>query len=175
MDGVEKVYTQEVIEDMPFPQAEQAYYDVSQAVSGRGDSKEYGQEKVRNTALPRKRIATELLSQALNTKSRRIVQEFQFNKQGALQIGEYEDGVRGDVRITEAGITARNKAGNTTFGLDGETGDATFAGTIQAGALIAGLIAVGNDSWVIDGDPDTPQILLYNDGIAEILIGEDGT
>ena len=77
----------------------------------------------------------------------------------------------GEVLITGGGLVARNSLGNETIAIDGESGDAVFAGTIQTGAIIAGRVIVGNNTWVIDGDADAPRILLYNNGIPEILIG----
>lgn len=77
----------------------------------------------------------------------------------------------GDIKISPSGIVARNTSGLTTFAIDGETGNATFAGELQSGSLITGQITVGNNTWIIDGDPDNPQIVLYNDGIPEIVLG----
>ena len=88
---------------------------------------------------------------------------------GALQIGKYESGVSGDLRISPNGIVARNSSGMTTFALDGDTGSAVFMGEIQAGAIITGLVSVGNNNVVIDGEN---QRMIVNDGQTDrILIG----
>lgn len=163
----EKVYKPEVIEENPFPHSEVGDFHTSQSTT----NETYSPQKIKQQPLPSKKIAHETIGSALNTKAKKILGAFEFIQQGAIQIGKYLQGISGDIRLTPNGITARNKSGNTTFNLDGETGDATFAGTIQTGAVIAGKVVVGNNTWVIDGDPDNPQIILYNDGIPEIVIG----
>lgn len=130
----EKIYSPEVIPEIPFPGDE--IIDI-----GAGNTNvtggSYKPATTKDQQVPTKRIASELLSTALNTKSKKIIKEFQFTESGALQVGKYTNGVSGDIRISPAGLTARNTSGNPTFSLDGETGDATFAGTVQAGAVIA--------------------------------------
>lgn len=124
-----KVYQPLVIPDAPFPLQEMAGFDPSQKV-GEGI---YAPRETKDQPLPHKITAQEVLSTALNTKSRKITNEFQFTQSGALQIGQYQDGVSGDIRISPNGIAARNRNGDTTFAIDGETGDATFRGTVSAG------------------------------------------
>jgi hypothetical protein len=156
----EKVYTPETISDAPFP-SEQKSGDlgVTQSVSGGGQV--YGAQKIADQGFPAKRTAVELISSALNTKSKKILAEFEFTESGALQIGKYENGVSGDVRITPNGITARDFTGVTTFALDGTTGSAVFKGSIQSGAVITGEVIVGNNAVVVDGsNPNGGQILI---------------
>lgn len=163
----EKVYTPEEITDNPFP-ANEGILLATSSNSGVVSKP----TKIKDTPFPTKRVAVELLSTALNTKSKKILQEFQFASSGAIRVGEYVSGVSGEINITPAGITATDTSGNTTFALDGDTGSATFAGTVQAGAIIAGDVIVGNNTWVISGDADNPRIILYNSDIPEIVIGE---
>lgn len=165
-----KVYTPNEIEDAPFPQQGQAVFAETQQTAGGS----YSPKTTKDTSFPDPRIAYQTIGSALNTRSKKILAAFEFTPSGALQIGKYDPGVSGDVRISPNGIVARNDLGTETFALDGDTGDATFAGTIQTGTLISGRVIVGNNTWVIDGDPDAPRILLYNNGIPEILIGERG-
>jgi hypothetical protein len=106
---------------------------------------------------PPRKVARELLSSALNTRSKKILGDFSFGVLGAISIGEYEFGVSGDVRITPNGITARNVNGDTTFSLDGTTGDAVFAGTVQAGSILS-------------GDIDITGTLIINDGTNDIIL-----
>lgn len=162
----EKVYTPETITDTPFPTEDVESLTISQSTS----NDTYSNETIKDQPIPDKRISHEVISSALNTKSKKILQEFEFTKSGAIQIGEYEDGVSGDIKISPSGIVGRNTSGQTTFAIDGETGDATFAGTIQTGALIAGDVIVGDNDIVISGG-DYPGFILYNDGVPEIFIG----
>lgn len=165
---MDKVYSPEVIPDQMLPGQEGP---VSMIVDQPGNqtTQTYGQAVMDDTLLPTKKIATELISSALNTRSKKILQEFQFTRSGAIQIGEYTQGVNGDIRISPSGLVARNSLGDTTIAIDGETGDAVFAGTIQAGALISGAVAVGDGDILIDGA--TKRMIFYNGGIPSIVIG----
>ena len=166
MDDIGKVYTPIVIEDTAFPQQGQIEFATTTPSSG-GTLRP---TEINDQSIPTKRIAVELLGQALNTRSRKILAEFQFTEMGAIQIGKYTQGVSGDLRISPNGITARNSSGLTTFTLDGDSGDAYFSGTIQAGTVIGGAVAVGDGDILIDGD--TKRMIFYDDnGIPQIIIG----
>jgi hypothetical protein len=162
----EKVYTPAVIDDNPFPNGELVDLGTTQSTS----NQTYGAQKITDQSFPTKRIAVELIGTALNTQSRKILAEFEFTKSGALQIGLYESGVSGDVKISPNGIVARDSSGITTFTLDGDTGSATFKGTVQAGTLISGAVAVGDGDILIDGE--TKRMIFYDEnGIPVIIIG----
>ena len=165
----EKVYTPEVIEANPFPgQDSLVSYQVTNPVSKSTDT--YAPSTIKEQLIPTKKIATELIGNNLNTKTRKILGAFQFTPSGAIQIGNYQEGNNGDIRISPDGIVARNRTGLQTFALDGDSGDAVFAGTIQAGTLISGAVAVGDGNILIDGA--TKRMLFYDaDGIPNIVIG----
>ena len=166
----EKVYKPEVISDQPFPASEESSNYVSQAAAGGV----YSPNEIKDNPLPRRKIAHELLASALNTKSRKILAEFEFTQMGAIQIGNYQAGVSGDIRISPDGIVGRNAAGLTTFALDGDTGNAVFRGIVQAGSfisgsIITGVVWVGDNTIKIDGE--NGQIIV-NDGTNDrVLIG----
>lgn len=165
MTDINKVYTQEIIEDTAFPQEDTASLEVSQSPSGGV----YNSATIKSQPIKTKRVATELLSSSLNTKSKKILAEYQFTKHGAIQVGEYQNGVSGDLRLSPDGITARDSTGLTTFAIDGTTGNAVFAGTIQAGTLISGSVIVGDSNIIIDGESKT---IIVNDGTNDrVLIG----
>jgi hypothetical protein len=106
----------------------------------------------------------------LNTKSRKILGEFQFTPSGAIKIGNYQEGVSGEILISPNGIVTKDIHGNVTIGLDGLLGSAVFAGEIQAGSLISGAVAVGDGNILIDGA--TRRMLFYDaNGIPQIVIG----
>lgn len=162
----EKVYSPATIPDQPLPGEG---IEIPETVTSAGQQV-YSQKTIPAKPMPTRKIAVELLSVALNTKSRKILKEFQFTPSGAIQIGTYENGVSGDIKISPDGIVARDKTGATSFTLDGDTGDATFRGNIQAGALISGLVDVGDNKIVIDGD--ARRMVFYDEsGIPVIVIG----
>lgn len=103
-----------------------------------------------NASIPKKVVASELLNESLNTQERKISGAFTFNKCGAIQVGEFDQGVSGELKISPTGIAARNKDGVSTFALDGETGDATFSGSIKAADVTVvdkeGLVSLSNFS-----------------------------
>jgi len=152
----EKVYTPEVIDENPFPIAEPVFETESESVVGG----EYKPTTTKEKNFPRKRIAVELLSSVLNTRSRRILEEFQLQQSGGFKIGDFKEGISGDLRITPNGITARDLAGLITFALNGTTGDAVFKGEIRAGTLVGGEVSViGGNFVVYDGNGNAVAIL----------------
>lgn len=146
-----RVFRPETISDTPFPGQGEIVLSTSQKTSG----ETYNPETIKDNPPPVRKTAHELLSSALNTKSRKILAEFEFTEHGAIQIGKYTPGVSGDLRITPNGITARDLAGLTTFAIDGVTGSAVFKGTVQAGSIISESELVGgsiniNDRFTVD-------------------------
>lgn len=162
-----KIYTPTETSDAPFPEEGEATFGTTQQSAGGN----FSPKTTQDASFPDPRVAHELLSSAINTRSKKIMQELTLTEFGGIRIGKYQPGVSGEVVITGGGAVAKNSLGDETFVLDGESGDAIFAGTIQTGAVIAGRVIVGNNTWVIDGDANNPRILLYNNGIPEILIG----
>lgn len=136
----EKVYTPEVIQDTPFPGEPL----IGSTQSPTSSSNVLTPTTTKDNQFKRKKIAIELLSTALNTRSKKILQEFELQQSGGLKIGNFEEGITGDLRITPNGLTARDLAGLITFAIDGTTGDAIFKGTVQAGAIIAGALVSGS-------------------------------
>jgi hypothetical protein len=155
---MDKVYTPEVLEDSNFP-TEETISTSTVASSG-----VYTPTEIEDTSLPVKKIANELISSVLNTQSHKILGELQFTRMGAIQIGSYEEDETGDVRISPEGIVGRNTQGETTFALDGETGDATFKGTVRAGSLVSGDLVLGgknnSDGTLTIADSDGNIIIL---------------
>ena len=84
-----------------------------------------------------------LFRSRFDTDSKTILSDFTFGTSGALQIGTYENGVSGDIRISSNGILGRNKNGDTTFSINGTTGDATFGGTLVAASGTFGTVTAG--------------------------------
>jgi hypothetical protein len=158
-----KVYEPEKITDTPLPEQTEGS-SVSETNPSSGGV--YSPTIIDERSIPAKRTASELISTSLNTKSKKILGEFEITQQGALQIGKYQNGVSGDVRITPLGIVARNKSGLITLSVDAETGDAVFKGSIQAGSIFAGDSAV-----TIEEDNGHGVIKFKEDGKTAILLG----
>lgn len=167
---VDQVFTPKVVEENPFPQEGVSDTTSTQSTSGQV----FRPETTKEQSFPTKRVAVELLSVALNTKSKKVLQEFELVQSGGFQIGKYENGVSGDVRITPNGITGRDQSGNTTFGVDATTGDAVFTGTLQSRSLITGDVAVGDGNILIDGD--NRRMIWFDEatGLPIIVIGNVG-
>jgi hypothetical protein len=160
----EKVYQPEIIQENPFPG------EVAQSVlsENQGDTKENLTPTTdKEKTFPIKKIAIELLSTALNTRSRKILKEFDLQQSGGFQIGNFQEGLSGDLRLTPNGMTARNIAGITTFAIDGDTGDAIFAGQVRAGSTIVADTIVTEQSSNGNG-----RTVYYNNGIPAIVIGD---
>ena len=67
---------------------------------------------------------------AINTAAGTILGEFAFSGSGAIQIGEYVNGVTGDIKISPTGILGRDKDNATTFSIDATTGVAVLNGLV---------------------------------------------
>ena len=160
----DKTYFPEIVPDNPFPGEPEPALLPSQPNPAGTFSPTTDKPK----SFPKKRIATELLSTALNTRSRKILESFDLEQRGAMQVGNFKEGISGDLRITPNGLTARNISGLTTLAVDGGTGDAIFLGTLRAGTLI------GGDGTVLieESLAGNGRIVLYNSGLPAILIGD---
>jgi len=143
----DKVYTPETIEDTPLPTQD----SISTAESsGSGSNDTNSPQTIKDQTTPRRIIAQELISTHINTATRKILSQFTFTPSGAIRIGDYKEGEHGDISISPTGILGRDVFGETTFAIDGETGNATFRGTIIAGDVRiidnSGLISLSNFS-----------------------------
>jgi hypothetical protein len=169
---MEKTYTAQISEDAPFPSQDPQVVTVpTQSISANpGASTIYGAQVTDDQIIPQRKISNVLVADAFNTKTKKILAEFQFTPSGALQIGDYKQGDQGDIRISPNGIIARDIFGNTTISIDGLDGSAIFAGELRSGTLVSGKVIVGDDNIEIDGI--TRRMLFYDDnGIPAILIG----
>jgi len=99
-------------------------------------------------------LITDVINARLDTAAKTILGDFTFGASGALQIGIYEAGVSGDVKISPAGILARDKDNATTIAIDGTTGNVTMSGTITAIAGYIGGWAISTTAIYYDGATD---------------------
>lgn len=134
-----QIYTPTVIPDVLFPQDTAQSANTSQAAS----EGVYGPTTTSDTVFPTPNIASEVIGDTMNTTSKKILQEFQFTQSGAIQVGEFEPGVSGDLRFSPDGLVARDNQGDVTVAIDGETGNAFFKGIISALSVISGQISLG--------------------------------
>lgn len=113
----------------------------------------------------------------LNTSAKTILADFSFGVSGALQIGTYQAGVSGDIRISPNGIIARNSAGANTIAINGSTGEITAfvltAGSITGITITGGILqtsaATDVDRVIISGaNNDIEFWNLENDLVAVI-------
>src|SRR3990167_554997 len=164
---MDKNYEPEVIQESPFPN------EIIQPISptqGSGDN--FTHTTTKEKVFPKKRSAVELLSTSLNTKSRKVLETFDLVQSGGFQIGNFEEGISGDLKLTPNGITARDSSGVTTFAIVGADGSAVFKGEIKSGSLITGEVIVGNNNLILTVDENgQPQIILNDGSNVRVLIG----
>ena len=163
----DKNYEPEIIQENDFPG--EVSQTISQTQTGTGDNYSPGTDKEKT--FPTKRTAVELLSTALNTRSRKILEKFDLVQSGGIQIGDFKEGISGDVRITPNGLTGRNIAGLATFALDTD-GNLTLVGELRSGSTITGQVVVGNNGVIIDVDDNGNPSIIVNDGTHDrVIIG----
>jgi hypothetical protein len=161
-----EVFYPETIDPTPLPTITGAL-ELSTATNQPSTGKDvYLPQQTLPQRFPERIIAPGVISDTINTLSKQILGNFTFGQVGALSIGLYQNGISGEIKLSPNGIVALNVNGETTFALDGATGDATFLGTISAGSLIA-----GDGSVLIDGDPTGGRIVIFTSGIPSIVIG----
>lgn len=149
----EKVYTPEVIVETPFPGDPLVNTGLSPSNPSGVVTPTISKEKT----FPVKKIALELLSTALNTRSKKILQEFKLQQSGGLKIGNFEEGISGEVDITPNGLLGRNIAGLTTFALDTD-GNLILVGELRSGSLITGDVIVQDGGRIRIGTDDTATV-----------------
>ncbi len=145
MSDAGKIYYPKVIQETPFPgdRPTDLFYDNEPKKRTKDEQEVFIQKEIKELGFPKRVVAVETIGSSLNTRARKILGEFQFTQQGALQIGKYEQGISGDIRWSPTGMIARNAQGETTIGIDADTGDVTIKGRMQSGSLISGNITVG--------------------------------
>lgn len=140
-----------VIPEISFPGME----DGGVATSGKKSSTSYEPPAIPQISFPRQIIASQVISASLNTQSRRILGGFSFAKSGALRIGNYVNGVSGDISLSPNGIVARNSSGAATITVDGTTGSVTILGTLAAGSVVTGYLQVGSAAGDVNSGSTT--------------------
>ena len=131
--------------------------------------------KILPVIMPQVPTANDTIGHSINTKTNKILGSYSFGKVGSLQIGSYESGTSGDIRITPNGITARNSSGTNTFAIDGTTGNASFFGTIQAGSIVAGYVASTGGEYTTTAATAAKVMLLPDANTGIIAYASDGT
>ena len=166
----DKVYTPEVVDQQPFP-TEGTGLPTSLGSPSAGSGTDTP-KVIDSQVFPVRKVAVDLISSVLNTRSRKILQSFDLEQAGGFQIGNFEEGVTGDLRITPEGLVARDLNGVITFAI-GSDGNATFQGTVQAGTIISGEVVVGDNRLVLDVDENGHGTIVVfdTDGLARVVIG----
>jgi hypothetical protein len=96
------------------------------------------------TSMPNYILASDLINASLDTQMRKIKSDYGFTETGSIQIGKYAATVSGQILISPDGIVAISKDdGLPSITIDGQTGNATFKGTILAGSVVTGYLTVG--------------------------------
>lgn len=160
----DKVYYPEEISDTPLPGQDPIVIAAERSSSGQT----LNQTTTKDQPISRPRVARETINSVINTKSRKILDTFEFTEMGAIQIGKYQLGVSGDIRFSPGGMITRNLAGENTVAIDGETGDVALIGTLRAGSFIG----VNGNVAIEESSEGNGRIVLYNDGIPAIIIGD---
>lgn len=110
---------------------------------------------ITDTAIATPPVASDVVGTSLDTQQRLILGEYSFGNVGAMQVGTFEQGVSGYVRLSPTGILAVDDENNTTFSVDATTGQAYFSGGVQIGGVTgAGYLKIYDslDNLIVQGD-----------------------
>lgn len=99
---------------------------------------EFVQNPIPDVVIPRGIVASQVISESIDTQAREIKGSYIFGQVGALQIGTSTNGIK----ISPTGFVA-TKAGVATVTIT-SSGDATFVGTVGAGSIVTGYLTVGS-------------------------------
>lgn len=132
MSQVPNSYKPKTIVDQPVPLLNGS---MSEASGSDSDSGGLVQKSIPNIKVPKAVIATQVISQSLDSQAREIKGNYTFGQMGAIQIGTSTNGVK----ISPDGVLGTH-GGTDKFTLTTD-GNATFAGTIAAGAVISANIS----------------------------------
>lgn len=155
MDEKLVIYTPNEIEDTPISPVLEETGDTDSTKDSKGVDTP---ASIPSASMPNYVMASDLINASLDTQKRKILSSYGFTETGAIQIGKYVATVSGEIKISPDGIVAINKSNVTTFAIDGETGDATFLGTVAAGSIIAASITVDGSSTFGAGYNPTDKV-----------------
>lgn len=147
-----KVYAPATLTDEPFPTnpADDPTTVIGSAPATIGQTTPANNTTIPSQPMPIPQVAQQLISTKLNTITQKIIGQFQFTPSGSIKIGDYTQGGMGEIDISPNGIAAINEDGVDTFTLDGDTGEATFRGTVEAADFVIadamGLVSLNNFS-----------------------------
>ncbi|MDD5015953.1 MAG: hypothetical protein PHW73_12815, partial [Atribacterota bacterium] len=106
-------------------------------------------------------LITDVINARLNSATKKILSDFDFGTTdyaGALKSGDLVWDTETGALESGSGVVVYRKGilgakdGATTFSIDAETGDATFAGTLSAASGTLGAITIGTNAYHIDTD-----------------------
>lgn len=145
MSQVPEGFKPQEIVDQPVPLIDGTMSDASGSASG---AEGVSPKTIPNIKVPRPVVASQVISESLDSQAREIKGNYTFGQMGAIQVGTTSNGVK----ISPDGFLA-TKSGVATVTIT-SSGDATFAGTVAAGAVIAANI----DATQITGQIVNAQI-----------------
>jgi hypothetical protein len=158
------VYTNETIPDQPFPSiVTTPGTSVVSSNEGQTPNGISHSTITPDQSFPIPQAAQQLLSTKLNTSTQKILKTFSFTPNGAIKIGNFAQGETGEVDISPNGIIAINQQGRQTIAIDGDTGDAQFAGEVSSGSTVTGDVTILQGGHIILYDSNNvPSIFIGN-------------
>lgn len=111
----------------------------------------------------------ELISATLNTQTKLILGEFQFQSLGAIAM---KTDANNGLWLSPTGILGK-KAGATTFAID-TSGNATFSGTITSSTITGGTVRTSSGTTRVEMNGSDNAIYHYNSGVKRTQIKDSG-
>ncbi len=146
MSQVPDSYKPEEIADQPIPMLNGGF---TQKTGFMSESDSITPPTIPDIIVPEGIVASDVIATSLNTSTRVIKGTYTFEQMGSIQVGTVSDGVL----ISPLGILGVH-SGVTTFAID-TNGNAYFKGTVAAGSIVTGYIAVGGAAGDVNGNSTT--------------------
>jgi len=162
-----KTLTPTVIPENQFPGKPQ----ITGQTTANSTQETFYPSEISGKSFPVSITASRLLSSTLDTQRRQIMGGYTFTQMGAITIGNYRNGIGSGISISPTGLVGVNN-GVTKFAIDNQ-GNATFAGTITAGVIVAtGALIVGTNVGIGTAFPTASAgDMAYEDLVEKAKLG----
>lgn len=166
MDEKLKIYEPNEIEDTPIEQVESETGNTDST----SDTTGVTNPPSIPSYVPKTVLASDIVNESLDTQMRKIKSDYGFTETGSIQIGKYVALVSGQILISPDGIVAISKDdGLPSITIDGQTGNATFKGTIAAGSIVVGYVADVGGEYTTTSTAAAAKVQIFPDANTGII------
>lgn len=106
----------------------------------------YSPAEIREESLPERVVAEELINKHINSNTRQFLGQWKFGAKGSFKLGNYVNGIHGQMLLSPDGLVMKNQAGVESLKLDPVTGTIAFTDYTPVWSSTGTAPAIGNGS-----------------------------